>query len=183
MLGEITEQHFDVTCVYSASKAVLSPGPIAAPIAVPLVYSHVRHRFPMPEDMMDYQVAQQQTAQLQQQMQTLAQQFQALAAKLKTEAKDDNSARDLGMDLREIGMGVNSFNQSAQMMLQQMAQYIQVLEGQLQTHPQPTVQPRGWMQGPSFGGGGFFGTMLSGLGLGAGMGIGQDLVNDVFRAL
>jgi hypothetical protein len=133
---------------------------------------------------MDYQAAQQQTARLQQQMQTLAQQFQALSGKLKTEAKDDTSARDLGMDLREIGMGVNNFNQSAQLMLQQMAQYIQTLEAQLQTHPQPTVQPRGWMQGPSFGGSGsFFGTMLSGLGLGAGMGLGEDLVNGVFRAL
>jgi hypothetical protein len=65
-----------------------------------------------------------------------------------------------------------------------MAQYIQTLEAQLQTHPQPTIQPRGWMQGPSFGGGGgFFSTMLTGLGLGAGLGVGQDLVNDVFRAL
>ena len=133
---------------------------------------------------MDYQLAQQQTAQLQQQMQTLAQQFQALSGKLKTEAKDDSSARDLGMDLREIGMGVNNFNQSAQLMLQQMAQYRQTLEAQLQTHPQPTVQPRVWMQRHHFGGGGgVFVTMRSGLCWGAGLVLGGDLVSAVFRAL
>jgi hypothetical protein len=132
---------------------------------------------------MDFQVAQQQTAQMQQQMQALAQQLQALATKIQANAKDPAAARELSMDLREIGMGIAGFGQSTQLMLQQMAQYIQGLEGQLQSHPQPTLQPRGWMQAPSFGGGGgFFGTMLSGLGIGAGVGIGQDLVNDIFRA-
>lgn len=132
---------------------------------------------------MDYQLAQQQTAQMQQQMQGLAQQLQALATKISANAKDAASARELNMDLREIGMSIAGFGQSTQLMLQQMAQYIQGLEAQLQSHPQPTLQPRGWMQAPAFGsGGGFFGTMLSGLGLGAGMGIGEDLVNDIFRA-
>ncbi len=115
---------------------------------------------------MDYQVAQQQTAQMQQQLQTLAQQLQTLAGKIQAGAR-----------------GIAGFGQSTQLMLQQMAQYIQGLEAQLQSHPQPTLAPRGWMQAPAFGGGGgFFGTMLSGLGLGAGLGIGQDLVNDIFRA-
>jgi hypothetical protein len=42
---------------------------------------------------------------------------------------------------------------------------------------------RGWSQAPAFGGGGFFGTMLTGLGLGAGMGIGEDVASDIFNAL
>jgi hypothetical protein len=133
---------------------------------------------------MDYQVAQQQTVQMQQQMQSIAQQLQALATKIQASTPDPATARELNMDLREIGMGIAGFGQSTQLMLQQMAQYIQGLEAQMQSHPQPTLQPRGWAQAPAFGGGGgFFGTMLSGLGLGAGVGIGQDLVNDIFRAL
>jgi hypothetical protein len=135
-----------------------------------------------PENTMDYQLAQQQTVQLHQQLQGLAQGLQALSTKIQSQAKDQTSARDLNLDLRQIGMNIASFGQSAELLLQQMAQYIQTLEAQLQTHPQPLVQPRGWAQAPSFGGGGFFGTMLSGLGLGAGIGIGQDLVGDLFRA-
>ena len=67
---------------------------------------------------MDYQMAQQQTAQMQQQMQTLAQQLAALATKIQANAKDPATARELNMDLREIGMGIAGFGQSAQLMLQ-----------------------------------------------------------------
>jgi hypothetical protein len=114
----------------------------------------------------------------------MQQQLQVLAGKIQQGAQDPTTARELNRDLREIGMGIAGFGQSTQLMLQQMAQYIQGLETQLQSHPQPTLAPRGWMQAPAFGGrGGFFRTMLGGLGLGAGLGIGQDLVNDIFRAL
>ncbi|HEX7382090.1 MAG TPA: hypothetical protein VF265_08035 [Nevskiaceae bacterium] len=133
---------------------------------------------------MEYAMAQQQSAQLQKQIGTVAQQMQALSKKLSADVKDPAVARDLAMDLREIGMGVQQFNNEAQSMLQQMAQYIQSLEEQLKTHPQPTIQSRGWSRGPSFGGGGgFFSTILSGLGLGVGMGAGEDIANDIFSAL
>ena len=62
--------------------------------------------------------------------------------------------------------------------MQQMAQYIQMLEQQMQSS-QPAMQARGWA-GNGFGGGGFMGNLVTGLGLGAGMGVAENLVNDIF---
>ncbi|HVC48974.1 MAG TPA: hypothetical protein VND43_02240 [Burkholderiales bacterium] len=130
---------------------------------------------------MDYQLAEQQVTQLGQQSQELLQSMQALALRLKTDAKDEATARELAMDLREIALKEQSNTQTAGMLMQQMAQYIHQLEMQLQTHPQPTMQPMGWSQGMS-GGGGFFSNIMTGLGLGAGLGVGENIVNDIFNS-
>lgn len=132
---------------------------------------------------MDYQMAQRQTDQIQQQSRDLLKKIQDLAQRLRGDAKDDATGRELAMDLREIALAVQSSQQTALAMIQQMAQYIQLLEQQLQTHPQPTVQPRGWYQAGGGMGGGFLGNLVSGLGLGAGFGIAEDAVNDIFNAL
>ena len=130
---------------------------------------------------MDYNTAQNQVTQVEEQSQSLVQNIQTLAQKLKSAAPDDATGREWSMDLREIAMTVQSQNQMLATLVTQMGQYIQTLEAQLQTHPNPTVQPRGWgMQG---GGGGFLSNLTAGLGMGAGFGLAEDAINGIFNAL
>ncbi len=91
------------------------------------------------------------------------------------------------MDLREIAMEIKNRDQSTLMLIQQMAQYIQQLEKELHTHPQPSIAPRGWfrphgMMGGMGMGGGLMSSVMSGLGLGAGFGMGEEVVDGIFDA-
>jgi len=126
---------------------------------------------------MDYPVAEQQMTQVQQQSQAAMEKMQALAQKLRAAAPDEGTGREWAMDLREIAMTLQQQNQTAMMLLQQMGQYIHTLENELQTHPAPSVQPRGWG-----GGSGFLGNLTAGLGMGAGFAVAGDVVNDIFSA-
>ncbi|HMA31878.1 MAG TPA: hypothetical protein VKT00_08705 [Casimicrobiaceae bacterium] len=129
---------------------------------------------------MDYSSAQNQVMQVEQQSQTLIEHIQTVAQKLKAAAPGDATGREWAMDLREIAISVQSENQMLATLVTQMGQYIQTLEAQLQTHPNPTVQPRGWA---SSGGGGFLGSLTAGLGMGAGFGLAEDAINGIFNAL
>ena len=129
---------------------------------------------------MDYSNAQNQVVQVEQQSQTLIQNIQTLAQKLRSAAPDEATGREWSMDLREIALSVQSENQMLANLVTQMGQYIQTLEAQLQTHPNPSVQPRGWA---SSGGGGFLGNLTAGLGMGAGFGLAEDAINGIFNAL
>lgn len=126
---------------------------------------------------MDYPVAEQQMTQVQQQTQVAMEKMQALAQKLRSAAPDETSGREWAMDLREIAMTVQQQNQTAMMLLQQMGQYIHTLENELNSHPAPSVQPRGWGSGS-----GFLGNLTAGLGMGAGFAVAEDVVNDIFSA-
>ena len=123
---------------------------------------------------MDYQTAVQQIQQVQQQAQDTVSKIQALAQKIAANISDKNTARDLVMDLREVGLGVQQEQQQAMTVLQQLGQYIQTLEGELNTHPTTNVQPRGWG-----GGGGFLSNLTSGLAMGAGFGLADDLIGSL----
>lgn len=127
---------------------------------------------------MDFNNANGQLAQVQQQSQAVLQNFQVLAQKLTQAAPDPTTGREWAMDLREIALAVQTQNQNVTMLLNQMAEYIRNLEQQLATHPSPSIQPQGWAN--SIGGGGFLGTVTSGLGLGAGLAVGENVVNDLF---
>lgn len=131
---------------------------------------------------MDYSVAEQQITQAQQQSQAVIGKMQEFAQKLRSQAPDDTTGREWAMDLREIAMGIQQQNQTALMLLQQMGQYIHTLENELDTHPAPSVQPRGWGAGGAWGtGGGFLGNLTTGLGLGTGFAVAEDVVNDIFN--
>lgn len=130
---------------------------------------------------MDYASAENQIVQVEQQSQTTLQNMQALAQKLRSAAPDETTGREWAMDLREIAMSVQQQNQSVVTMVNQMAEYIHTLEGQLQSHPNPTVQPRGWAGGSAMSGGGFWGNVTSGLGMGAGFAVASDVVGDLFN--
>ena len=133
---------------------------------------------------MDYQTAENQALQLQNQADQVGQGIKGLAEKLQRTVTDPAIGRDLMLDLRETALAVQNQNQSALMLIQQMAEYIHALESHLNAQPQPTYQTRGWASQPyAGGGGGFMGNVMSGLGMGAGFGLASDLVGSLFSAL
>ncbi|HET9106861.1 MAG TPA: hypothetical protein VFN79_06685 [Steroidobacteraceae bacterium] len=132
---------------------------------------------------MDYQTAENQALQLQQQADQVGQGVKALADKLQSKVTDPNLSRELILDLRETALSIQRQNQSALMLIQQMAEYIHSLETHVESQPQPTYQTRGWAAQPYAGtGGGFMSNVMSGLGMGAGFGLASDLVSGIFNA-
>ncbi|HTW36955.1 MAG TPA: hypothetical protein VMD49_00120 [Steroidobacteraceae bacterium] len=133
---------------------------------------------------MDYQTAETQAAQLQTLANQTAQELKQLAEKLQSKVTDPSLSRELLLDLREAALAIQQQNQSALTLVEQMAQYIHVLESHLNTVPQASFQTRGWAAQPYYGSsGGFMGNVMSGLGLGAGFGLASDLVGSIFNAL
>jgi hypothetical protein len=131
----------------------------------------------------DYQTAENQALQLQQQADQVGQGVKALADKLQSQVTDPNLSRELILDLRETALAIQRQNQSALMLIQQMAEYIHSLETHVESQPQPTYQTRGWAAQPYAGtGGGFMSNVMSGLGMGAGFGLASDLVSGIFNA-
>ena len=131
---------------------------------------------------MDYQSAENQLSLLQQQSDQIVQGFKGMAGNIQAKVADGALARELVLDLREAALAVQKQNQSAAMLIEQMARYIYSLENHAMA-PQPGFQTRGWAAGPGpSAGGGFLGNVVTGLGLGAGFGIAEDVVNDIFRA-
>lgn len=132
---------------------------------------------------MDYQTAENQAVQLQQQADQVGQGVKALAEKLQAKVGDPLLARELMLDLKETALAIQRQNQSALMLIQQMAEYIHSLETHVNSLPQPTYQTRGWAAQPYAGsGGGFMSNVMSGVGLGAGFGLASDLVSSIFNA-
>lgn len=127
---------------------------------------------------MDYNQAEQQIVQIQQQSQEAKNRLQQFAQKLGSVIGDNDKARDLVMDLREIALGIQQQQQQTLFIVQQMGQHIQQLEQAVEAHPPAAqyTQPRGWNAG-----GGFLSNLTTGLGLGAGIGIGEDIANDIFN--
>ncbi|MHB1202472.1 MAG: hypothetical protein ACYCZC_04935 [Acidithiobacillus sp.] len=136
---------------------------------------------------MDYQMLEQQYNQLQQQGQNNIQTLQQLAGRIRALAPDDLAARELTMDLRGLAMSLQQQNQSIALMMQQMAQRLQQMEMQMQSMGQggmnPGMQQRPWGNpaGPGMGSG-LMGSVVTGLGLGAGFAVADNIVNDIFDA-
>ncbi len=129
---------------------------------------------------MDYQQAENQLATVQQQNQATLQKLQTLAQKFAAAAPDANTGREWAMDMREVAMMMQTQAQGTTTLIQQMAQYIQQLEGAVATHPNAPMQPTGWANQSSQGGG-FMGSLVSGLGMGAGFAVADDVVGDLFN--
>ena len=85
---------------------------------------------------MDYQTAENQVVQLQSQADQVAQGIKVLADKLQTKVTDPSLARELALDLREAALAVQKQNQTTQMLVDQMAQYIHTLESHVSAMPQ-----------------------------------------------
>jgi phosphoglycerate-specific signal transduction histidine kinase len=149
---------------------------------------------------MDLQTVEQQYNQLQQEAQGVMQSLQTLAGKLKTAADGGNQdAREWLLDLKELALNIQTEQQQVMNVMQALHQAVQNDMGSMQGQgqwqpgypqaPQPSMPPQGYGQ-PQYGqqpqqGGGFlsslensgFGKMLM---MGAGFGIGDDLINSIF---
>ncbi|WP_428393323.1 hypothetical protein [Lichenicoccus sp.] len=153
---------------------------------------------------MDIQTIDQQYSQLQGQAQQTAQALQTLGAKLQTAAQGgDPQAREWQLDLRELALAFRSEQDQVANLLQALHGFV-ANEAQSQMQMQPQMQPQQmqpppqqntWGQNPGYGqqpvygqqpaSGGMFGGFLnSGFGraitMGAGFGIGDDLINKIF---
>lgn len=152
---------------------------------------------------MDIQTIDQQYQDLNGQAQKTIQEIQELATKLQTAAQGGNQdAREWLLDLKSVALAIQAEQNQVTALLQALHGFI-VNQGQLQpAAPQPSSpwgqqppgypQPasRGYPQGMGMGGqqGGFGGVLnsflSSGFGraieLGAGFGIGSDLINAIF---
>jgi len=132
---------------------------------------------------MDYTDATHQIAKVEQQTQELAQQLQTFAQKLSSQAPDPATGKEWILDLKQIAVDMQTQNQTLVMMINQMAEHVHDLEQQLDTHPNPSVQARGWSSQMTPRGGGFWGNVTSGMGMGAGFGVANALIGGIFNAL
>ena len=152
-------------------------------------------------DAIDQSFGQLQTA-VGQSLQTM----QALGTKLQTAADGgDANAREWGLDLRELALGLKEEQQQLNALLQALHDFVVANAHQavataapvapasapVQAVPVAPVQSQGvagFMGGGGGGGllsrflgGGFGQAMVSGAGLGVGIGAGETLINDIFN--
>jgi hypothetical protein len=139
---------------------------------------------------MDLQTVEQQYNQLQQEAQGVSQGVQTLAGKLKAAADGGNTdAREWLLDLRELALNIQQEQQQVMAVMQAIHQAMQndvAAQSGSQWQPgypqTPQAVPQGYPQQQS---GGFLNSLEhSGFGqalmMGAGFGIGDDLINSIF---
>jgi len=142
---------------------------------------------------MDIETIDRQYQQLQSQAQETIQELSGLADKLQRAAQGGNQdARDWLLDLKSIALAIKAEQTQVGLLLQALHGFVanQALAMPAPPAPQPTMQPPpGYQPGygqPQPGGvGGMLGSFLnSGFGraieLGAGFGIGDELINKIF---
>ncbi len=140
---------------------------------------------------MDLQTVEQQYSQLQQESQGVMQGLQTLAGKLKAASDSGNQdAREWLLDLKELALNIQQEQQQVMAVMQAMHQAVQndmaAMQGQggqwQPGYPQ-TPQSQGYGQ-PQQSGGFLSSLEHSGFGqalmMGAGFGIGDDLINSIF---
>lgn len=122
-------------------------------------------------------------AQLQTEFQDVAKSVQALAEKLQAASQaGDQNAREWLLDLKQIALDVKDEQVQVNSLLQEIHSYVDNSQQQLAQQTQQTQQPGGG----GFGrGGGMFGGLLGGgfgraMAMGAGIGLGDDLINSIF---
>lgn len=144
---------------------------------------------------MDPETVDQNYAQLQQQAQQTAAQIQTLASKLQAAAAaGDPNAREWMLDLKEITLGVQQEQGQVSLLLQSIHSMV---DNHVQNMGQPGYQGPGYQQQPGYqgpgyqqgyqqqGSGGMLQQFLSGgfgraIITGAGFGIGDDIIKDIF---
>ena len=149
---------------------------------------------------MDTQTIDQQYAQLQTEFQDVAGTIQALAQKLQAAVDSgDQNAREWLLDLKQVALDVKDEQMQINSLLQAIHAFVESEAAQLQ--PAPPAQQAGYAQpgygqpgagrpapGGMFGGrpAGLFGGFLGGsfgqaMKMGAGIGLGETLINDIFN--
>jgi hypothetical protein len=144
---------------------------------------------------MDTQTVDQQYTQLQTEFADVAKSVQDFAGKLQSAAASgDANAKEWLLDLRQIAldvkdeqMQVNNLLTALHQFVANAAQEVQQAQAQAQAQPQPGYQQPMGRVGMGMGGGmggGMFGGFLGGgfgraMEMGAGIGLGQDLINSI----
>jgi len=134
----------------------------------------------------DIQTIDQQYNQLQQEAQQVAQGIQVLAQKLKAASDNgDQNAREYLLDLRELAMNIQQEQQQVMAVMQAVHEAMQNQSLQPGWQPGYPQTPQASYGQPQQQGGGFLSEFLnSGFGraieMGAGFGIGDDLINRIF---
>lgn len=155
---------------------------------------------------MDVQTIDQEYQQLQAQAQGTAQELRTLAEKLQSAAQGGNQdAREWMLDLKSIALAMQAEQNQVNLLLQALHGFVANQSAAMQATP-PAQQPSPWQQQPmapqgypqpgygqpqpgygqpQMGGGGMLGSFLnSGFGraieMGAGFGLGDDLINKIF---
>ncbi|WP_312283646.1 hypothetical protein [Candidatus Igneacidithiobacillus taiwanensis] len=140
---------------------------------------------------MDLQTVEQQYQQLQSEAQGVSQAIQALAAKMQQGSENNPDAREWLLDLKQLALNIQQEQMQVMAVMQAMHQAVQndmAMQSPMGNPPQ--WQP-GYPQTPQAGyqnqgqGGGFLNSLEhSGFGqalmMGAGFGIGDDLINSIF---
>ncbi len=135
---------------------------------------------------MDIQTIDQQYQQLQAEGQQVGQQLQVLAGKLQAAAQGGNTdAREWLLDLREVALAIQTEQQQMTQVLQAIHAMWQNQQAQFQAQSPVAMAQPGYM--PQSGGGiagALSGFLNSGFGraieMGAGFGLGDDLINKIF---
>ena len=139
---------------------------------------------------MDTETIDQQYNQLQSEFQDVAKSVEAFAQKLQSAAASgDQNAKEWLLDLKQIALDIKDEQMQVNNLLTALHQFVgnanQQMQQAQQAPPQQVVyqqQPQG---GFGMGGGGMFGGLLGGgfgraMEMGAGIGLGQDLINSIF---
>jgi hypothetical protein len=136
---------------------------------------------------MDTSTIDQAYGQLQAEFQDVAKSIQALAEKLQTAAQGgDQNAKEWLLDLKQVALDVKDEQVQVNSLLQAIHGFIDNSNQQLQQMPQQQMSPQmGGMFGGGGRGGGMFGGFLNGgfgraMEMGAGIGLGEDLINSIF---
>jgi hypothetical protein len=136
---------------------------------------------------MDTSAVDQAYGQLQAEFQDVAKSVQGLAEKLQTAAgAGDTNAREWLLDLKQIALDIKDEQMQVNALLQTIHGFVDNANQQIQQQASAFPQMRG---GALFGGGGRRGGMLGGMlgggfgqaiEMGAGIGLGEDLINSIF---
>jgi hypothetical protein len=119
---------------------------------------------------------------LEQQARRTADVIKALADKLSARAaQGDENAREWGLDLREVALAVKDEEQQMKALLNALDQHADAQARQFgNTRPayQPVYYDNGYRGG--YGGGFFGGGFGQALAMGAGFGLGEEIIDDLF---
>lgn len=137
---------------------------------------------------MDTATIDQAYGQLQGEFQDVARSVQALGEKLQAAAQAGNTdAKEWLLDLKQIALDVKDEQVQVNSLLQAIHSYVDNSNQQFQQMPQYQQMPqqRGGGLFGGRGGGGMFGNFLGGgfgqaIEMGAGIGLGEDLINSIF---
>jgi hypothetical protein len=141
---------------------------------------------------MDTAAIDQEYTQLQAEFQDVAKSVEGFAQKLQTAAQGgDQNAKEWLLDLKQIALDVKDEQMQVNNLLTALHQFVAGAEQQMQQAaaappPQQVVVQQPAMGGMGMGmGGGMFGGLLGGgfgraMEMGAGIGLGQDLINSIF---